>query len=319
MCGDKCTKFSFVILVALNTALILLSVIGTAMIGISLNPSATAKVADLAGKAGVKGEVDMSQLTELMPKAAIYGGFAITLMVFLLAVCGCCGAITMKRAADNSKSDTDDEYDYADLNETATHSPSLLIYIVIMTLFLVLELAFGAMAFVQYGSMVDGMEQEAVKKGVAGAKKATAKAIDAMKKTTVLVTESKDVKIQQAWMEVQDSLQCCGMFSARDALTGKDGDGNTWGNYGSWCCDGTYTAGTPTGKKDDEKPSCSNNEWATSTGNNTTPACNDAVFEIIRDNFQTVGIFCMLVMFIEVLCLGAAIHLRFCSVKKTDE
>jgi len=228
MCGDKCTKFSFFILVFLNTILILLSLLGSIFIGLSLNPDKAAAFADKAGKATGK-NVDLSALADLVPKSFLYGGLVVTVFILLIACCGCCGAITMKRAADNSKSESDDEYDYADLNESATTSPALLAYLILMLLFIIIELVMGAGLVFMIKTLTDaeaGNEENAKLAKVNTAMKA-------MYTKSLLITSSKDVKIQKEWAKIQTQLGCCGMWYFRDGTEDLqyDKDGEWWDIY----------------------------------------------------------------------------------------
>jgi len=281
------------------------------MIGVNLNPAANAKVSEVAAKTAAKtGTVDMSKLSEILPKSFLYGGLVVTVLVLLLACCGCCGAITMKRAADNSKSETNDEYDYADLNETSSTSPALLIYIIIMLLFIILELAMGAMAATTFGDMGNAATQNK-------ADKLYTKGKEALEKRTRLITESSDKKIQKEWRDVQDSLDCCGMWDIGDATDGKDGDQSTTeANLGESCC---IEPSMYDPSKDGLNKCSSGWKWqfpGAFETNSTT--CNHVVFTELRKNVRAVMIFCFVVFVIEILCVGSAIHLRCCSVKKKE-
>merc|ERR550514_2290843 len=72
----------------------------------------------------------------------------------------CCGALTMKRAADAAENE--DEYDYADeMGKDNKKSTALLLYIVFLFIFMIMQVVFAAMILGLNGQLGEAAEGKA--------------------------------------------------------------------------------------------------------------------------------------------------------------
>jgi amino acid transporter len=283
MCGEKCTKFSFVILVMFNVLLILLSLVSIITIGVSMSDGAKEKI-------GNSVDVDLSEVYKLVPAEFKTAAMAFGVMVMLLACCGCCGALTMKRAADAAENE--DEYDYADeFGKDQKKSTALLVYIILLFIFMIVQVVFAAGLLALSGKLGEEAEKKAN-----SAEESSSKVVQKIKDT--LVKASNGSKLQKAWIKMQNGMKCCGM-NARCTATEDTTCPNIW-----------MVA-------DNETQYCTS-DYNGADGTAEGAPCAPKIFKHLVENIKPAGMVALAVFFIEALCFGSAIHLKCCAVKKKD-